>query len=56
MSLPGFTLTDAKSPQEKMRKLIERADHIDQQMKELEDKKWIILSELSDLNDECGAV
>ena len=50
MTLPGFTLTDTVSPLDRIKKMEERVKHIDQQIKELQDKKWIILSEMVDLN------
>ncbi len=51
MTLPGFTMMDIQDPKKKLEKLKERLEHIDQQIKELEDKKWIIFCEISHLDD-----
>lgn len=52
MTLPGFTMADIPGPIKKLERLQERLHHIDAQIAELKDRKWIILSEMSDLIDE----
>lgn len=47
-NLQGPTLSDAKG-ERRIRKLYERAGHIDAQVEELQDKKGIIEHEISEL-------
>jgi len=43
----GFTMNGIKDPIIRKRKLIERQEHIDNQIRELEDKKWLISHEIN---------
>lgn len=47
MSKPGPTLNDTKDPQARLRKLVERRQHIKDQIAELEDRKHIIQCEIA---------
>jgi hypothetical protein len=56
MTLPGFTMMDIQDPKKKLEKLNERLQYIDSQIAELEEKKWLILCEMSLIHEELGVV
>ena len=48
----GFTMQDIQDPLIKLNRMLERVKPIDEQIKELEDRKWLLLSEMANINDQ----